>query len=174
MPTTPQPDMDAPKLDVPLTIGEHWSLSKQSPDAFTMIVVYRGLHCPMCKKYLKELAGMVDEFSDKGFNLVAVSMDDEERAKKAYEEWELGDLPIGYDMTEEQANAWGLYVSQSIKDAEPKTFAEPGLFWVRPDGRLYLVDVSNSPFARPSLSILLDKAGWIVENDYPARGVKAA
>ena len=40
------PRQPAPKLDVELVGGENWSLSAQNPQNFTMIVVYRGFHCP--------------------------------------------------------------------------------------------------------------------------------
>lgn len=170
----PTPDAQAPDLKLPLIIGPDWHLAAQSPDSFTMIVVYRGLHCPMCEKYLKKIVDRFGDWTGKGFNLIAVSMDEEDRAKKAHADWGLGDLPVGYGLTEAQAADWGLYISDSIKDAEPRRFTEPGMFWVRPDGRLYLAEVSNSPFARPDLDVLLDKADFIIDKDYPARGSAAA
>lgn len=174
MPTVPQADHPAPDLQIPLIIGGEWSLSEQRPDAFTIIVFYRGLHCPMCKAYLEELKSKFDAFVSKGFNVITVSMDDKDRATRAHEEWGLKDIPMGYGLTEDQARAWGLYLSEAIKDAEPQVFAEPGMFWIRPDGKLYLADVSNSPFSRPDLGVLLDKADFIIDKEYPARGTKAA
>ncbi|MFQ6546405.1 redoxin domain-containing protein [Aestuariibius sp. 2305UL40-4] len=174
MPDTLMPDHPTPALSVPLIIGGHWDLARQSPEAFTMIVVYRGLHCPICKSYLQTLSQHYAAFIGKGFSIFTVSMDGEERAKEAHETWELGDIPMGYGLTRGQAEAWGLYLSQSFKDNEPEVFAEPGLFWVRPDGRLYLTDVSNMPFARPDLGVLLEKADFILDKGYPARGTLAA
>lgn len=174
MPKLPEPDAQAPDLDLPLIIGGRWSLAEQSPDTFTMIVFYRGLHCPMCKSYLQDLKSKFDDFVSKGFNVVMVSMDDEKKAKTAHQDWGLGDIPMAYDLGQDQAREWGLFISASIKDAEPDLFSEPGLFWIRPDGRLYLADVSNSPFSRPDLGVLLDKVDFIVEKNYPARGAEAA
>lgn len=173
MPVTPMPGSPAPDLSVPLINGGQWTLSAQSPEAFTMIVVYRGLHCPMCKKYMQKIRAMYDDILAKGVEVLHVSMDGRDRAEKAQAEWELDPIPMGYGLSRDQVGAWGLYLSQSIKEAEPGVFAEPGLFLVRPDGELYLVDISNSPFARPDLDVLIDKIDFIRDKNYPARGTLA-
>ncbi len=170
MPSTPIPGQKAPDLDVKLIIGPDWSLAAQTPDKFTMIVVFRGLHCPICKSYLKEFAEHLPTLTDKGVSVVTVSMESEERAQKAHSDWELGDLPMAYGLTEAQARDWGLYLSEKMKDGEPDIFAEPAVFWVRPDGQLYLANISNMPFARPPVAELVDKVDFVTENDYPARG----
>ncbi len=170
MPQTLMPDTQAPALSLPLVGGGTWTLSEQKPDAFTMIVVYRGYHCPICKAYLGKLEGMMDDAKGYGLNVVAVSMDPQDRAEKAKQEWGLQKLPIAHGLSESDVKTWGLYLSTSIKEAETARFAEPGLFWVRADGSLYLIDVANMPFARPDLEILLPKAKMAKENNYPARG----
>ncbi|EKE44733.1 alkyl hydroperoxide reductase/ thiol specific antioxidant/ Mal allergen [Oceaniovalibus guishaninsula JLT2003] len=170
MPTTPTPGAPAPALTVPLIIGTEWSLDRQEPDSFTMIVVYRGLHCPVCKAYLQGLKALYQGYLDKGFNVLTLSMDPEDKAKKAHDDWDLADIPMGYGLTEDQARDWGLYLSDSISDAETSVFAEPAVFWVKPDGTLYMAAISNMPFARPDLEFLLGKADFIAEKDYPPRG----
>ncbi len=174
MPTTPQSDETAPALSVPLIIGTRWELAEQQPEAFTQIIVYRGFHCPVCKQYLSQMRELYDDFLAKGVETIHVSMDSEERAREAHEDWGLDPIPMGYGLTEEQAKAWGLYLSEPIQDSEKGVFAEPAIFWVRPDGRLYLAAVSNSPFARPDLEALLGKVDFIREKEYPARGRRAA
>ena len=99
-------------------------------------------------------------------------MDGAERAAAAKDEWGLDRLDVAYGMSEETAREWGLYISSSIKEAENDIFAEPGLFWITPEGTVYLVDVANMPFARPDLEILIPKAGFAKANGYPARGTK--
>ncbi len=37
------------------TLSGSWSLADQKPENFTMVVFYRGLHCPICSKYVGEL-----------------------------------------------------------------------------------------------------------------------
>ena len=164
------PDAQVPELSVETLNGERWTLSDQKPENFTMVLFYRGYHCPVCKAYLQKLKSLIGGYSQAGFSTISISMDDEERARKSVEEWELDGLAIGYGLGADDARAWGLYLSKAIKDVEADLFCEPGLFWVRPDGRLYLADVSNMPWARPDLEFLQSKIPFAVENKYPARG----
>jgi len=162
----------APELTLPLVGGGEWSLAGQSPETFTMILVYRGYHCPVCKGYLGKLNSLMDLAAENGLGVVAVSMDGAERAAAAKDEWGLDKVDVAYGLTEEKAREWGLFISSSIKEAESDIFAEPGLFWVTAEGTIYLVDVANMPFARPDLEILIPKAGFASANGYPARGTK--
>ena len=97
--------------------------------------------------------------------------DTEERAQKSKEEWGLDNLSIAYGLSEEAARAWGLHITESIKEVEPQTFSEPALFWVLADKKIYLMDVASMPFARPDLELLLAKVPAITAG-YPARGTK--
>ena len=169
----PMPGDKAPALSLPLAGGGTLDLSTLSPGAATMVVFYRGYHCPVCKDYLGRLAAMAPDFAEAGMPVVLVSMDGEARAAKAKDEWGLGDLPVAYGLTEAQAREWGLYITNSIKEAEIPVFNEPGTFWVLPDGTLYLIDIASMPFARPDLDILLGRVPAI-GNGYPARGTRAA
>lgn len=164
------PDAPVPALSLPMVGGGTFTLNGTPPDNFTMVVFYRGLHCPVCKSYLETLDGLVAGYREAGFDLMAVSMNDEATATKTKEEWDIANVPVAYGLSEAEARDWGLYVSKAIKDVEADTFCEPGLFWVRPDGRLYLADVSNMPWARPDLAFLLSKVPFAVEKGYPARG----
>lgn len=163
------PRTQAPAMSFPLVGGGDWSLADQKPDNFTLIVVYRGLHCPICKMQLQALQGKLDEFASRGVNVVAVSTDDTERAGKTREGWELDKLPLGYGLTIETARAWGLYVSSGI-NKEPAQFSEPGLFLVRPDGELFYTATQNMPFGRPPLDEILMAIDFVTKNNYPARG----
>ena len=171
MTTKPMPGSAAPALKLPLAGGGEYDLSTQSPEAATMVVFYRGLHCPVCKDYLGQVVEKAGDFADAGMPVVLVSMDPQDRAEKAREEWGLSDLPVAYGMSEDQAREWGLYISSSIKEAETATFSEPGMFWVLPDGTLYMAEIASMPFARPSLDILLSKV-VAIGNGYPPRGTK--
>lgn len=165
------PGKPVPDLDLPLTIDARFELSKQSPDAFTMLVFYRGKHCPICKKYLEELGSKLSKFTEKGINVFAVSMDSPERAAVAHEEWATADLPLAHSMSEDKAREWGLYISEKREGSEePETFSEPGLFLVKPDGTLHFAVVQNAPFTRPDLDDLLSGLTFTLENDYPTRG----
>lgn len=167
------PDTQAPALSLPLVGGGTWTLADQTPETFTMVVVYRGLHCPVCKGYLCKLNGLLPMAAEAGVKVVAVSMDPEDRATEAKTAWGLDALDVAYGMTVADVKNWGLYLSTAFKEAENEQFAEPGLFWVRPDGRLYLIDISNMPWSRPDIEFLLSKVGFATANNYPARGTTA-
>jgi hypothetical protein len=67
----------------------------------------------------------------------------------------------------------------SIPHSEKETdhnFAEPGLFVINGDGQVQVVDLSNNPFSRPDLEVIVSGLEWIraPENNYPIRGTFAA
>lgn len=165
-----KPTQPVPELNVPILNGGQFRISERRPKAFTMIVFYRGLHCPICKPYLRELDREFEEFESRGVDVIAVSTDPRERAARSKEEWGLGRLPIGYGLEISQAREWGLFISRGIKEPEPTEFAEPGLFVVRPDGALYAASVQSMPFARPHISEVLAAIDYITKNNYPPRG----
>jgi len=172
--TVLKPRQPVPELNLS-TLQGPWSLSEQEPENFTMVVFYRGLHCPICSKYLAELNKMVDDFSEIGVSTLAVSSDGEERARQAREDWGLDKVNLGYGLSVDQARDWGLHRSAgrgktSIGIEEPAEFAEPGLYLVRPDNSLYWGQVSTMPFARPHFREILGALNFALANDYPARG----
>jgi peroxiredoxin len=165
----------APAMSFPLIAGGNWTLSERKPENMSMVVAYRGLHCPMCRNYLKELNEQIGEFSKRGVEVVAVSSDGKERAMAARTDWELPNIPIAYDLSIDRARELGLYISTSrgktsIGIEEPAQFNEPGLFLVKPDGTLYAAYIQTMPFARPPLDQLLKAIDFINEKGYPARG----
>jgi len=85
-----KPRMPVPDFTVPVAGGGTWALSDQSPENFTMLVFYRGLHCPVCATYMKELQRMKQDFADRGVIVLGASSDTEERAQQAKDEWKLG------------------------------------------------------------------------------------
>ena len=170
MTTKLTPDTKAPALAVDLVGGGRFDLALETPENFAMVVFYRGYHCPVCKGYLQKLNGLIDRCAKAGLSVIALSMDGAERAARSAEEWELSNVRIGYGLDEATARAWGLYISKAIRETEADIFCEPGLFWVRPDGRLYLIDISNMPWSRPDVEFLLSKVTFAVEKNYPARG----
>ena len=168
------PDAQAPELKLPLVGGGTFDLASESPETFTMVLFYRGYHCPVCKNYLGGLMEALKDYEAAGFTVVVASMNDEGLAQKAVDDWGLDGLRVGHSLSVEQAKDWGLWISKAFKDVEADIFTEPGLFWVRPDGRLYLADISNMPWARPDLKMLLSKVQYALDNNYPARGTYAA
>ena len=169
------PRQSAPALEVATTDGGTWRLADQTPENFTLVVMYRGLHCPICSRYLKDLDNKLGDFAEVGVGAIALSSDVEERAVQAKADWQLDNLTVGYGLSLDSAREWGLYVSAGIGTTssgfeEPALFSEPGLFLVRPDGTIYFGSVQTMPFARPAFAEILGATKFVLEKGYPARG----
>lgn len=165
-----KPRQPAPLLEVGMVGGGHFAMRAAEPRTFTMVVVYRSLHCPLCKRYLGEIEARLPEFESRGVEVVAVSVDTAERAARAKDEWGLKHLRIGHSLSIPAARAWNLYISRAQKDTEPPEFTEPGLFLVLPDGMLYMASISSTPWIRPSLDQVLGAIDSFIANRPPARG----
>jgi len=169
------PRQKVPELDLPLVGGGRANLSGDAPENFTMLVVYRGLHCPICSMYLADLNNKIAQFQEKGVKVIVASSDGEERAAEAKEKWGLDKLDVAYGLTLEEGRNWGLYVSSGIGTTssgfeEPGQFLEPGLFFIRPDQTLYFASVQTMPFARPAFGDILKALDFVIAKGYPARG----
>ena len=160
----------APDLTVPLLRGGTYRLADQRPRTFTMIVFFRGLHCPVCRAQLSELERRLDEFEHRGIELIVVSGETRERTTELAQEWGLEHLPLAYGLTEDQMRAWGLFVSHGINDGEPALFNEPGLFLISPDQTVYYESILSMPVGRPRVDDLLGGIDYWVAHGYPARG----
>jgi len=169
------PRTQVPDFSIDLLSGGTWSLSDQKPENFTMVVAYRGYHCPLCNKYLSGLNDLAAGLKERGINLVVISSDTQERAQLAKDKWNMDNLEVGYGLSIEKARELGLFVSHgigttSIGVEEPEIFSEPGLFMIRPDQTLFFSDIQSMPFLRPDLSGLLANLDFIISKGYPARG----
>lgn len=169
------PRHPVPGLDLPLVGGGRFVLGANPGERFDLVVFYRGLHCPLCAKYLLELERLVPEFGKRGVQVIAVSSDNDERATAMAKKVRASSLRFAYGLGLKEARQWGLYISASrgktsIGIEEPELFSEPGVFIVRPDGTLYYGAVQTMPFARPQFQDLLGAVDFTIANDYPARG----
>ncbi|MGD9868683.1 MAG: peroxiredoxin-like family protein [Hyphomicrobiales bacterium] len=169
------PGQPVPALTVPTVAAGQWTLAEQTPRNFTMIVVYRGLHCSICSRYLADLDKKLPAFAERGVEVIAMSADPRDRAERACKDWNLAELNIGYEMPPQKAREWGLYLS--ARRYKPITgieelplFIEPGLFLVRPDKTLYWACVQTMPFARPGFDDVLRALDLVNEKNYPPRG----
>lgn len=175
MPHILNPQSRVPAISVPLIGGGTFSMAEASPDNFQLIMFYRGLHCPKCRVQLETANKIFDDLKSRGYDLVAISMDDEERARKAHEEWDIKNIPLGYNLPLLTAKAFGLFISDARDgSAEPAIFSEPGLFVVQPDGTLYAEYLQNTPFGRPDLEEISKGLDFVLKNNYPIRGTSVA
>ncbi len=169
------PRRPAPALEVPTLDHGPFSLAAEHPAQFTMLVFYRGLHCPICLKYALELARLLPEFERRGVSVLLASSDDAERARAFADKLKTPALRVGHSLPLAVARSWGLYISTSRGKTstgveEPALFSEPGLFLLRPDATLYYGAVQTMPFARPHFDELLAAIDFAIDKSYPARG----
>ena len=169
------PREKTPELSVPTLDHGPFDLSGETSERGTVVCFYRGLHCPICAKYLVEMGRQVDAFAERGYGTVAISTDTEERARAMADKVAAPDLRFGHSLSLSKAKEWGLYLSASrgttsIGIEEPALFSEPGVFLVRTDGTLYYASVQTMPFSRPHFSELVGALDFAIANDYPARG----
>jgi peroxiredoxin len=169
------PRTAVPALAVPTLAHGEFTLAQDKPAQFTLLVFYRGLHCPICAKYLLELGRLLPEFEQRGVKVMALSSDTPERAQAMAAKLNAPNLRMGHSLSLADARAWGLYISTSrgvtlIGIEEPALFSEPGVFLVRPDGTLYYGAVQTMPFARPLFAELLAAIDFAIAKNYPARG----
>ena len=165
----------APALAVDTIEGVRFDLAMEKPSRFTLLCFYRGLHCPVCSNYLKELDRLTPDFSERGVTTVAISSDDEARARLMAQKIGVMNLRIGYGLELSEARKWGLYISasrgkSSIGIVEPPLFSEPGVFLLRPDRSIYYISVQSMPFARPNFREMIALLDFVINQDYPARG----
>ena len=169
------PRQKVPALKLETLEQGMFDLTNESNEFGTLIVAYRGLHCPICANYLKELDRLVPEFQNRGISVIAISSDEKSRAQEMSDKIENKNLRFGYGFSLKEAREWGLAISTSrgktsIDIMEPVLFSEPGIFIVKPDQTLYWASVQTMPFVRPSFRELLAAIDFAISKEYPARG----
>ncbi|NRB41687.1 MAG: redoxin family protein [Pseudomonadales bacterium] len=153
--------------------GDQLDIGKaQAGYSWQMVVVYRGLHCPLCTAYLKQLESLKQKFYANGIGIVAVSADPQHKAASHNEKMQLS-FPIAYDLSIAQMQTLGLYISHPRSEQETdRPFSEPGLYIINEQGQVQVTDISNAPFTRPELESLASGLDFIrdADNNYPIRG----
>lgn len=169
------PRQSVPALDLALTTGGRYVSGQNSGERFDLLVFYRGLHCPICAKYLLELERLGEEFQKRGVRVIAISSDEVTRAQAMADKVQGSRIEFAYGLDLGLARQWGLYISTSkgktsIGLEEPALFSEPGVFLIKPDQTLYYGSTQTMPFARPAFGDLLAAVDFAIQKDYPARG----
>jgi alkyl hydroperoxide reductase subunit AhpC len=174
-PSALMPRQHVPSLNLPLTTGDRYVGGQQPGERFDLLVFYRGLHCPICAKYLLELERLGEDFQKRGVRIIAISSDEVSRGQAMADKVQARLIEFAYGLDLGMARQWGLYISASkgktsIGLEEPALFSEPGVFLIKPDQTLYYGSTQTMPFARPSFSDLLAAVDFAIQKDYPARG----
>jgi len=169
------PGQTSPELRLPTIAGAMFDLQADDAAWITLVCFYRGAHCAICRRYLLALAALLPEFSARGVKVIAVSMDNEERARLMADTIASQELPIGYGLTQESARLWGLYLSAhrgktSTGMEEPALFNEPAMFLIKPQRQIYFASVQSMPFARPPLAEIMQMLDYAKSTQSAGRG----
>jgi peroxiredoxin len=165
-----QTNTAAPDLTFRLLSGETFTLRDRNPKNYTIVVFYRGAHCPLCMNHIQEIKDNYQTALNAGFEIVIVSMDPKDKAQASTKDIALT-VPVGYGLTEAMARSWGLYISGGRDGTnEPTIYSEPGLFVIRPDTTVLMALVPSLPFSRPIIPQLIGGLrSYAIQNNYPAR-----
>lgn len=144
-----QPREPVPALSARLAGGGSYTLDPAAARNFTIVVFFRGLHCPVCNRYLNAFQERLDAFAERGAEVVAVSMETPERGEACKADWGLDRLAVCHSVDEATARDWGLHVTRQREDDEPPAFNEPGLFVIDTKGNLQVGVVNTGPRLRP-------------------------
>jgi peroxiredoxin len=136
-----------------------------------MLIVYRGQHCPLCVRYLNLLEAHQEALLAIGVSVSAVSADSKNQLEQSMEKLTTT-YPIAYGLSEQQMKQLGLYISAPRSEQETDhNFAEPALFVINDLGTVQAVDISNGPFLRPELDVVVRGLTFVRHQDnYPIRG----
>ena len=158
-----------PTISLPTVGGENVTLGRGEASDWHVVIVYRGLHCPICKKYLTQLESLQSQFADVNADVMAVSADPQEKARQMADATG-ATFSVAYDLSLDQMQSLGLFISDPRPGETDRPFAEPGLYAVNSAGVVQLIDVANAPFLRPGLEDLPDSLSFLKAKDYPVRG----
>ncbi len=138
----------------------------------TLVIQYRGLHCPICIRQMAEVEAALDSFSELGVEVVMITTDTAARATETVAKAGTARLRVGHDLALSSAkNDWGLYISEGREGtAEAALFAEPGHFYIAPDQTLYFAWTQSAPFGRPSVADMMGGIKFALDKNYPPRG----
>ena len=106
------PGEKTPSLVLNTLDNQEWSLEKNLNNNMTMIVFYRGLHCPICSDFLKLIETQLEDYKKANTNVIVVSMDSKEKAEKTKESWGLSNLNIAFLVKKKQENGIYIFLSQ--------------------------------------------------------------
>ncbi|MEZ5741658.1 MAG: redoxin domain-containing protein [Burkholderiaceae bacterium] len=109
-------------------VGGGGTMNIAAMQGWRILMVYRGKHCPLCKRYFKQLNEMLADFESAGVAILAVSADPQDKAQ-ADVEAEGWRFPVAYDLPLDDMRKLGLYISSPRSDQETdRPFAEPAMF----------------------------------------------
>ena len=168
------PTQTAPKLSLPLTGGgntDELAMGSGVDGRFSLVLFFRGLHCPVCRKQLSELDGRLDDLREAGVGrVVAVSMETEERSARLVEKWDLKNLSDRARPHRGAGPRVGPVRLHRHQGRRAGCVQRAGHVRARSDGTVFWSNVSSMPFGRPPLDDIIAGLQFVQKSDYPARG----
>ncbi|WP_170786347.1 redoxin domain-containing protein [Ruegeria lacuscaerulensis] len=166
------PGNPVPALKIETVAGGDFDLERDKGENGTLVIQYRGLHCPICIRQMGEVEAALDDFAELGIEVVMITTDTAERAAETVEKAGVSRLRVGHSLPMAEAREdWGLNISEGREGtAEAAFFAEPGHFYISPDRNLYFAWQQTIPFARPAIADIAGGIKFALNNGYPPRG----
>ncbi|MEM7090465.1 MAG: redoxin domain-containing protein [Pseudomonadota bacterium] len=166
------PGKPVPELKIETVGHGTFDLDADTGEIGSLVIQYRGLHCPICIKQMAEVEAALDDFADLGIEVTMITTDTAQRAAETVEKAGVSRLRVGHSLPLATArDSWGLNISTARDgSAEPDFFAEPGHFYIGTDRTLYYVWQQTTPFARPAMSDIVGGLKFTLGNNYPPRG----
>lgn len=168
-----QPEGKFPNIQLPtLSTGETINIGKPEGEGnWKMVILYRGQHCPLCTNFLNKVEMAKADFTNLGVEIIAVSADNFLQVEAHTRKGLSVTFPIAYGLSVGEMLQLGLYISEPRSTAETDhLFNEPALFVINDKGMMHIIDISNAPFIRPDINVLLGGIKYIRDNAYPIRG----
>lgn len=161
-----------PELKIETVAHGSFDLETNKGENGTLVIQYRGLHCPICIRQMTEAEAALDDFAALGVEVIMITTDTAERAAETAAKANVSRLRVGHSLPLSEAReGWGLNISTRREgSAEPDLFAEPGHFYIAPDRTFYFAWQQTTPFGRPSMSDIAGGLKFTLGNNYPARG----
>ena len=145
-----------PRIMLPTINGHIIELTNHSLISdWTMVIIYRGHHSKNCTEFLNLLNSFHQQFADIGITIIAASADNREQLQQHLKQLTVS-FPIACELSVEQMYQLNLHLSVP-KDFQETNhpFAEPALFIVDEQSQIILSDITNNPYTRPNLDLLL-------------------
>ena len=166
--SAPKSGDNMPEIIVPLIAGGTYKTGTNT--GWEIIHVYRGAHCPLCRQFLTELNGSLDQLTEMDVNFVAISADSMEKAQAQAlsEGWKFN---VGYGLTPELMRILGVYITSPLpNEAVDHEFAEPAFFIVNPERKMHIISLTTAPIIRADVKSLIVGLKFTISNGIGPRG----
>lgn len=129
----------------PVRVGQH--------GAWTLLLVYRGAHCSICKKFFHDVEKYRQAWKNLGIETIAACSDSASQVKTflgeaGYQGPGAGGLTIG------QMRELGVWITDVDQSGLSHGHPEPALFFIDPEGRVAAAQLATIAFFRPDLATL--------------------